>query len=422
MAWLVGALTVSAGVAVALSLGRGQEQAGPTPAPRAPAPGPAVPLEKLTPLHKEMYLSAQAGAEWLQRAHSGEGLFAYGFVPDLNVRLEGDHYLRQAGAAFALARAARFLKSDRYAVKARQAVVTLLMDTAEDPKQPGVRTTTLPSLLLNRLATAGLLVQAINELPDPADDLLRQSEQLCTYIRRQQQADGSFALGDTTQEIQALRKADPDAANYYPGEALYGLMLSQRHRPAAWKTEAVRKARGYYLPAWRAHKSVSFVPWHTAAYTEAFLLTKDTAFADAVAEMNNWLCELQYLQLDRRHPLWFGGFMSWADGKPVPAAPDAGCGSAVGSLAEACRVARQRGDLSRHRRYQEGLEHGLRFLATLQYTQANTQHFADWYRTVLLGGFHASHQDGTLRIDYTQHAVCALVQYLRYEAQVGGGE
>jgi hypothetical protein len=54
----------------------------------------------------------------------------------------------------------------------------------------------------------------------------------------------------------------------------------------------------------------------------------------------------------------------------------------------------------------------LQFLITLQYTEANTQHFADWYRPAMLGAFHASHQDGTLRIDYTQHAVCALIQYL----------
>ena len=51
---------------------------------------------------------------------------------------------------------------------------------------------------------------------------------------------------------------------------------------------------------------------------------------------------------------------------------------------------------------------------TLQYTEPNTQYFADWYRPRLAGAFHASHQDGNLRIDYTQHAVCALVQYLEY--------
>jgi hypothetical protein len=85
-------------------------------------------------------------------------------------------------------------------------------------------------------------------------------------------------------------------------------------------------------------------------------------------------------------------------------------------LAEACRVARTAGDLQRFRRYGEALERCLQFVATLQYTDANTQHFAAWYRPRLVGGFHTSDQDGNLRIDYTQHAVCAMVQYLTYVA------
>ena len=108
--------------------------------------------------------------------------------------------------------------------------------------------------------------------------------------------------------------------------------------------------------------------------------------------------------------------MSWVDGKPTPTVPQVSSGSYAEGLAEACRVARETGDVSRHKRYRESLERALQFLTTLQYTNGNTQHFADWYRPTLLGGFFASHQDGNLRIDYTQHAVCAMVQYLSYVA------
>jgi vacuolar-type H+-ATPase subunit E/Vma4 len=54
----------------------------------------------------------------------------------------------------------------------------------------------------------------------------------------------------------------------------------------------------------------------------------------------------------------------------------------------------------------------LQFLVRLQYTDANTQHFEEWYRPRLIGGFHASTQDGNLRVDYTQHALSALATYL----------
>jgi hypothetical protein len=366
-----------------------------------------------------MYLSARGGANWLHRVNRPDGRFVHGFVPALNTPLEGDHFFRQIGAAFALARAARFTGNPQYAAKARGAVVTLLLDTmVDDPKQPRVRYSSLPSLLVNRLGTAGLLVMAINELPKPAADLLKQSEQLCAFIRRQQQPDGSLAYGDTPRDVKTMA-ADPDGINHYPGLALYGLMLSQRHRPAAWKTELVRKARKFYQRHWRRSRNPALVPWHTAAYAAAYRLTRDPELAGAVREMNDWLCGLQYMQLDRHHPLWLGGFKGWADGKATAAAPDAGSAACAESLAEACRVARQAGDLERYRRYRVALENCLRFLVTLQFDEANAQHFADWYRPALLGAFHASHQDGSLRIDYTQHALCALVQYLTHVAEIG---
>ena len=209
----------------------------------------------------------------------------------------------------------------------------------------------------------------------------------------------------------AEKVPDPFSATY-AGMALYGLMRSQLHRPAAWKTEAVHKALAYYGPWWRGHKNMQFIPWQTAAYTEAYLRTREQVFADFVNEMNEWLCGLQYARLEPRHPLWFGGFKSWADGQAVESAPQVTSAAYAEALAEACRVAREAGDLPRYRNYSAALERCLQFLATLQYTDANTSHFADWYLPTVRGAYHASHQDGNIRIDYAQHVICAQVQYL----------
>jgi hypothetical protein len=414
---LAGALLLGAGGFLLLSLGRGQDRSAPPATggsaapPTAETKSPAHDLSRLTLLQQQLYLSAQRGGDWLARTNGADGHFDPGYVPALRVLLEGDHYLRQAGAALALARVARYTGDQHQTAIARQAVLTLLLHTGTDADDPHVRHTSLPSALVNRLGAAGLLVLALNELPAPGDDLLQQSEELCAFIRKQQRADGSLGYSDTPGDSGA-EAADPDGINYYPGAALYALMLSQRHRPAAWKTDVVRKAVTYYRPWWRAHKSPALVPWQTAAYAEAYLLTKEPAFADCVTEMNDWLCGLQYAQIDAAHPLWLGGFMGWVEGKPAAVAPQVGSAAYAEGLAEACRVARQAGDAARSRRYREALERCLQFLVTLQYTEANTRHFADWYRPILVGGFYGSHQDGTLRLDYTQHAVCALVRYL----------
>jgi threonine dehydratase len=52
-------------------------------------------------------------------------------------------------------------------------------------------------------------------------------------------------------------------------------MRSQQNRPAAWKIDVLRRGLAYYQPWWRAHKTMAFVPWHTAAYTEAFKLSQE---------------------------------------------------------------------------------------------------------------------------------------------------
>jgi hypothetical protein len=355
-----------------------------------------------------MYVSAQRGAEWLRRANRTDGRFDPGWAPALRVPLEADHYLRQVGAAFALARAASFFGSERYAAVARQAILTFLLDTAEDPRDPKIRHTTLPSLIVNRLAAAGLLVLAINELPGPGDDLLEQSEQLCAFIRASQKADGSLVYGDALEQTEI----DPQGLNSFSGIALYGLLRSQAHRPAAWKGEVVSKALPYYRTWWSTHKSPAFVAGQTAGFAQLYAITKAQPCTDFVFEMTDWLCTLHYSRLDPRHPLWTGGFMDWNDGKAVVAAPRVNAAEYAEGLAEACRAAQIAGDHEREQRYRATLESCLQLLTTYQYTEANTQHFAEWYRPVVLGGFHASHQDGNLRIDYTQHAVSALVRYL----------
>ncbi len=421
MAWLVGVLLLAGGGLAAWPLLRGQPPSADPPKPTTPTPPPAAApkatkpapdLSKLTPLQQQMYLSVHAAADWLSRANRPDGRFVYGHLSAVNLPMEGDHYLRQVGAAFALARAARFTGQEKYAARATQAVLTLLGDTQTVPSDNSVRTTRLPHSAVNRLAAAGLLVLAIHELPEPQDDLLQQSDQLCNYVRKMQRADGSLC---TTDDL-ADPRDNPEGLDYYPGEALYGLMRSQQQRPAAWKTEVMKKALAYYRPLWQQNKSMAFVPWQTAACTEAFLLTGEQAYADFVYEMNDWLCTLQYGP-DPRRTFWAGGFMGYADGKPVESPPQVSSASYAESLAEACRVARQTGDVTRYRRYSEALERCLQYLATLQYGEGNTQHFAAWYRPRLVGGFRASDQDGNLRIDYTQHALSAMVQYLVHVAR-----
>jgi len=411
---LAGGAVAVAGALTTFSMTPGQEQ--PPPAPPAAPPKtaetrPGRDLSKWPFFQKSIYLSGQRAAEWLQRANQLDGRFVPGYLPALNQPLEGDSFIRQAGAALALARAARYYNSEEATARARQAILTLLLDTAPEEGNPGIRASTLPPGLANRLGAAAALVQAIYALPSPAPDVLKQAEELCNFIRRAQRADGSLVCNETGPD-------DGDAVNLYSGEALYALMCSHQHEAAPWKLEAVRKALPYYQARWRAAKNLTMVPRHTAAYTTAYLLSKDKTYADFVFEMNDWLCTFQYRQLDPQHPQWVGGFMGCVDGKPAPGAPHVGSAAYAESLVEAARVAREAGDVPRWQRYTDALERSLQFVTTLQYTTANCRHFAEWYQPYLVGSFHASPTDGNLRLDYSQQPVCAMIGYLSYVAEV----
>ncbi len=355
-----------------------------------------------------IFFSAHRALEWLKLTNKPDGRFVYGFQPALRVQLDGDNFQSQAGATLALARAARYYRDGRGAAIARQAALTLLdLETIVDPQDATSRHTAAPPNAVERLSSHGLLISAIHELTDAdkSTDLLAKAEQLCNYLRQQQRPDGSMRTDPSS------GSGDVDAEP--AGLALQGIIRSQKHRPAAWKIDMLRRARSLYQATWQQMKGTALVCSHTPAYAEAYAQTKDAVFAETVFAMNDWLIGLQYREefdSPRRH--WNGGFRRCRDGKIEQTTPDISSARCAESLAEACRVARLMGDLPRYERYERALLHNLHFLMSLQYTGARTQHFVESFRPSILGAFHASHQDGNIRIDYTQHSLCAMVQYL----------
>ena len=246
-------------------------------------------LETLPELTKQMVMSALGGMEWLYRYNQPNGMFLHGYLPAVNLPMEGDHFLHQAMAAFTLARTARFTGEERFLVRANQAVLTMLSGTTVEQ---GIRRPAQASLICNRLAAAGFVAMTIYELPDAAADLSVKADELCAFIRGQQQADGSLSYVDSPQE-----NAESGGINQYPGPALYALALNYRANPAPAKLDSLRKAVGFYRKWFKEHPHPDMIPWMTAACTETYLAAKENVFAEFALEMNDWLCGLQYARV-----------------------------------------------------------------------------------------------------------------------------
>src|SRR5262249_25418564 len=157
--------------------------------------------------------------------------------------------------------------------------------------------------------------------PEVGKDLLDKADELGNFLQQQLRADGSIAMIDSAEEVEN-----------FSGPTLLGIARSHHLRPAAGKLYALHNALVHYHGCWRARKNMAMIAEHTAALTDAFLLTRERAFADFVFEMNDWLITHQYQNMETARQSWSGGFRPWADGKAVVMPPDIRSAAAAQSL------------------------------------------------------------------------------------------
>lgn len=369
-------------------------------------------LNDFPPETGETIAAAKAGANWLFNMHQANGRFILGLNPSLKAVLPGDNELFQAFAAQALAEAARFTGEERYTARATQAVLTLLTLTRPDPADATCR---VPSVGCNGPAFAAVLAMAIYQLPSTDAKLLGQADELCAFLRKQCQADGSIKIflrpDDAT-------KLDPEGAPIYPGIVIQAMAMNSRMKPDAAKLTLLAKGVAYYRQAFRTQPQ----PWMAATLIPGFVdfylqANKDATARDAVFEMADHLCECQLPGLGVAQGSRAGGF------KPSVAAPtgvEPGFASAAfaGALAHATKLTRHVPDQARYQKYRQATMDGLAFTRRLQFTDETADHFEKGFRVRYLnGGVHLSPSDGTTRIDATAHAVCAFVAFLQSGAE-----
>ena len=394
----------------------------PAPAPRPPAAAADASVTKFEPLAafplttQLAVRSVALGSNWLTRMNQAHGRFLYGYRPALRLAMDGDHDLRQAQAALALARAAKFAGDDRQAAVASQAILALLAVTKLDPADPDSRVPVASSFTCNRVGFAAVLALSIYELPAADDKLVAEAERLCNFLRKQLRPDGSVHYTDHPTESPS--KTDPAGMNEYPGFALHALAAGNRVRPAAWKAEAVKKGVAYYRGWFKANPHPMLAATLTPGFAELAGQGPSAEAAEAVFELNDWLAALQYPATDARQPVRVGGFKGWANGRAVEGEPGCECGAYLQSLACAYQLSRQGTDVMRADRFRQAATDAAHFLTLLQYSEANTRHFENTFRAnVLVGGFHLATTDGDLRVDATASAVTGLLRFLESGAE-----
>ncbi|MBX9653390.1 terpene cyclase/mutase family protein [bacterium] len=363
----------------------------------------------------ELQARVRAASDWFLAVQNADGSFRYGWEPALDQDLLEESLIRQAGAAVAVSRCAALMNDDRLESAATRAIEYLLLQTKRAEGKFPTRRSAAPYQLVHPVGFSGLLLLAIMEHPSPTEAMRTGASELANYLRMRQRPDGSIRLSssDDPAEDDEDDREHPGMP-YYPGEALLALAKYESKNQVSPNNQAVRKSRDFYWRVWRRSKEPAFVPWQTAAHAELVSCTKDRASAEFVFEMNDWLIQLQYREDARAG--WVGGFAAYVEGEMVAVEPGISSASYAESLADALRVARVMKDSVRERKYTEALFGVLRFINQLQYEPAGVSHFVPEYRSKLVGGFRAGLRQGTVRIDFTQHATLAMCNILAAES------
>lgn len=383
-----------------------------------PAHGADTPLSQFEPLAAYPATTQFAvrgvllGSSWMAKMHQPHGRFLPGYNPALRQPLPGEHDLKQARSALAMAQAAKFTGKAELKAIANQAILTLLAATKPDPTDANSRVPVHQSLVCNRVAFAALLALAIYELPHPNDKDLEAAEQLCHFLRTRLKSDGSVHYTDGPEDIPT--QIDPLGVYEYPGYALQALAKSQRVRPAEWKKEAVSRGVTYYHRLFQLQQQPILAATLVPAAAELAHQTPSREAAAVVYELVDGLCSLQIPLTDARTPQWAGAFRKPGGGASASEIPETATNAMmVQAIASGYQFTQFTGDLDRARKYQAAAAAGAEFLCRQEFLEANSRHFEDTFRTYyVIGAFYRTPVDGNLDTDVTASCVTALIRFL----------
>ncbi len=341
----------------------------------------------------------QLAAGYLNGAVYSSGRFDYSYYADANRSMKDYSALRHAGTIFSMAEYYDVFRDDSILFAIKKAMSYMMRFFV-----PGIEDANTICLLERgsiKLGGNGLAILAIAKYTEATNDtsyipfLKKASE----WILKQMREDGSFPG-----HIQYYPKGNYKdmISEYYPGEAIYGLMLANKISPDERFVEASYKIAKWLINTRDGNKSVRELQhdhWLLYGLNELHRAKQDQQFIEHVAKICNAIMNKQNLLV--KYPDYFGSFYS-GDPRSTPAAT-----RSEGLLA-AYRLIRDYGDNTQLAlSIMECAKRTVGFQLRTQYTELTTMYLA--VREKAYGGFRSSINTHEIRIDYVQHNLSSLL-------------
>ena len=241
-----------------------------------------------------------------------------------------------------------------------------------------------------KIANNAFILLALIEYPVyPGSDDIK--KKLATGLLRQQKDNGAF--------LTSFISDGESGKDYYPGEAMLALKRYYQETNDSKYLNAVNKAFPYYRDYWRGNRNTAFVPWHTRAYKILYHVTNDKQIAGFIFEMNDWMVKKEQVHKSL--------YKDEIGGMPKRS-PRYSTAVYMEGMNDAYVVALAEKDHKRTKRYKDSVRNGMRFVLLTQYVYGNRYYLPNRMRAY--GGFRYSLIKNNQRIDFTQHAIFAMLK------------
>jgi hypothetical protein len=348
-------------------------------------------------------------ADHLVHLVSPEGRIRYRYDPRAGRALAGQNLLRHAGTTWSLLRANERFGDPRFVGAADRALSFLLRHTGTDVRQGphgGGRVRFVLEGSNHKLGGAGLSLLALATWQQQTGDTKYEeaAKQFATHLLSQQQESGEF--WSYAPKVEGGPRK-PDRSEYYPGEAVLGLVAWYASDPDPRWLDTAKRGADWLIDVRDAGKGPGKLAadhWLMMALERLHRVTGDDRYVEHAIRLAETVAFQQQRQAghDRFHPDYRGGFY-----EPPRSTPATIRAEGLGAVLDLC--ARTNRDCER---FVPVLHLAVGHALQSQYGEDDT-----WWTPRpedVVGGFAGGLVDPELRNDYTQHAFCALLAAERH--------
>jgi AMMECR1 domain-containing protein len=350
---------------------------------------------------KNVSESIRLCGEWFLASMRWNGAMEYLWQANAQTYSKDNNMIRQWMATIALWDVYLFTKDERFRTAAKKNLRYNLRAFYEEDEERGFAY--ICSGDEAKLGASGFALRAALLISEGGDGY-REVERLTNFILAVQNADGSFQTAYYPKR--GKFESSAKLQRYYAGEALLALIQRYEKKKDPRLLEALRRAFPYYRDFFGRDHHPASVPWLTQAYYRTYLVDDNPEYADLIFRMNDFVISIQ--NADKQpEPDLLGQFYDPAHkeyGPPLAAST----GVFVEGLVDAYRLARLRKDPAREQAYRQAIILGVRSLMQLQFRDDNLFYVRDVFRA--RGGIRGTVVSTSIRVDYTQHAVQAMIR------------